>query len=69
MIPLVREGVTKPMWTEIIRNEGMPHHNFPSQKGDMHVLHKIRFPEKLTSEQQEMVEKLLGDDDAVRDEL
>jgi len=43
-----------------IKGEGMPVHNAPSQKGDLHITFTVIFPEKLTEEQKQGFNKLLG---------
>ena len=56
--------VTTPFETLVVEGEGMPVHNYPSQLGNLHVHHEIRFPTKLSAEQQELVKKLLPEDSA-----
>ncbi|TMW58738.1 hypothetical protein Poli38472_010297 [Pythium oligandrum] len=58
-VPLVFSAVTKPFEVRSIHQEGMPYHNYPSQRGDLHVLHHIQFPSKLTKKQKELVKELL----------
>ncbi|OQS05603.1 hypothetical protein THRCLA_02289, partial [Thraustotheca clavata] len=53
------DGVTTPFEVRVLSGEGMPHHNFPSQHGDLHVLHRIQFPKQLSPAQKELVERLL----------
>eukprot|EP00455_Lapot_gusevi_P041277 TRINITY_DN476_c0_g1_i3.p1 TRINITY_DN476_c0_g1~~TRINITY_DN476_c0_g1_i3.p1 ORF type:complete len:137 (-),score=74.42 TRINITY_DN476_c0_g1_i3:49-429(-) len=43
----------------ILTGEGMPHHNFPSQKGNLEITFSIRMPTSLTAEQKQAVRKLL----------
>jgi len=52
--------VTKPGQIRIIPEEGMPHHNFPSQRGNLFVEFTVLFPETLTEEQKEGFKKLLS---------
>ena len=44
-------GVTKPFLIRTISDEGMPHHNFPSTKGNLYVKFHIDFPRRLSDEQ------------------
>ncbi len=41
-------------------NEGMPHHNFPSQHGAMHVKFIVDLPAQLSKEQKEALDKILA---------
>jgi curved DNA-binding protein len=41
-----------------LRGKGMPVYGQPGQYGDLYVKLKVRLPEKLTSEQKELVKKL-----------
>ena len=41
-----------------LAEEGMPHHNFPSQKGILMVEFEVDFPSKLNSEQREAISTL-----------
>lgn len=36
-VEVTQTSITKPMQVKVIKGEGMPHHNFPSDRGDMHV--------------------------------
>ncbi|CAI5744698.1 unnamed protein product [Peronospora destructor] len=56
--------VTTPFEVRIVEDEGMPVHNYPSQLGNLHVHHEIRFPTKLSTKQKELVKKLLPGDSA-----
>ncbi|KAF1334437.1 Chaperone dnaj, partial [Globisporangium splendens] len=58
-VNVVTSDVTKPFQVRRIVGEGMPVHNYPSQKGDLHVLHEIKFPKKLTDTQKQLIEELL----------
>jgi len=51
--------VTKPGEIMRLRNEGMPHHTYPSQKGDLYVKFVVDFPKTLTSKQIEGFNQLL----------
>ena len=52
--------VTKPFEVKRLDNEGMPVHNFPSQKGVLHVKMEVDFPSSLTQEQKDLVGKLFS---------
>eukprot|EP00938_MAST-03A_sp_MAST-3A-sp1_P002462 g2462.t1 len=47
------QRIVKPFQVERIQGEGMPVHNFPSQKGDLLVKYEVIFPTSLTAPQQE----------------
>ena len=49
--------VTKPFQVIHLKNEGMPEHSFPSQKGSMHVKIVVQFPVKLNKEQKKFVDE------------
>lgn len=53
------DGVTKPFEIRTIEDEGMPHHNFPSERGDMFVENQIIYPKALTDAQKELVGRIL----------
>ena len=52
--------MTKPFEVKRLDNEGMPVHNFPSQKGVLHVKMEVDFPSSLTQEQKDLVGKLFS---------
>lgn len=52
-------NVTPHGFTKFIKGEGMPHHNFPSEKGQLVVHFSVNFPKTLSSEQKETIKKLL----------
>jgi DnaJ-class molecular chaperone len=52
------QKVVKPFQVERIQGEGMPVHNFPSQKGDLLVKYEVEFPTSLTADQQESIREL-----------
>lgn len=60
-VPLGSADVVKPFQVNTVAGEGMPVHNFPSQRGDLHVQHEIVFPAKLTAQQKQLVEQLLAE--------
>jgi DnaJ-related protein SCJ1 len=60
-VVIKHDEITKPFDVRTIQGEGMPHHNYPSQHGDLHVLHHILFPRKLSEAQKAMVEELLAE--------
>ncbi len=49
-----------PSPTPQMANEGMPHHNFPSQHGALHVKFIVDLPPQLTKEQKEGLDKILS---------
>lgn len=58
-ITVARDGVTYQDYVMTVPGEGMPHHNFPSDKGKLFVKFKVDFPKQLTAAQKEQLEKLL----------
>ena len=54
-------GVTQPQSVRTIRGEGMPHHDVPSQKGDLHITFIVDFPKTFTRDQQALIGQLLKD--------
>ncbi|KAJ8574508.1 hypothetical protein ON010_g4701 [Phytophthora cinnamomi] len=61
-VVLTNAKVTTPFEVRTVEGEGMPVHNYPSQHGNLHVHHEIRFPKKLSVEQKELVKELLPED-------
>ncbi len=57
-VPVESTTVTKPFEVRQIEGEGMPFHNFPSQKGILHVKFEVDFPQSLSKAQKDLVEKL-----------
>jgi DnaJ-class molecular chaperone len=51
-------AVTPPEHVKIIKGEGMPVHEFASEKGDLHVLFHIDFPAQLNKDQQNAIKTL-----------
>lgn len=51
---------TQPFSVRTLPGEGMPQHNFPSQKGDLHIKFKVRLPDKLTPVEKELVKQLFA---------
>ena len=43
-----------------IKGEGMPHHNYPAERGDLHVKYTVRFPRTLTDKQRDGIKQLLS---------
>jgi len=58
-VTVARDVVTKPGQQISINGEGMPHHGFSTQKGDLYVTFIVQFPTSLTEEQKEGFKKLL----------
>jgi len=50
-VTITEKGITGPYDTKRIVGEGMPHHDVPSQKGDLFVKMKVTFPRQMTAEQ------------------
>jgi len=53
------DGVTQPFEVRKVANEGMPVHNFPSQKGTLHVKFIVDLPKTLSGEQKAALDKIL----------
>jgi len=49
---------TQPFSVRTIQGEGMPQHNFPSSKGNLHIKFNVRLPEKLNNAEKELVKQL-----------
>jgi len=52
------DGVTQPEYVRTIKGEGMPHHEFASEKGDLFVKFHIDFPRNLNGQQQSQIKAL-----------
>jgi len=49
---------TQPFELKVIQQEGMPTHNYPSQKGSLLIKFNVRLPEKLSEAEKEIVKQL-----------
>ena len=54
-----RNGISKPNQVIRIKEEGMPVHNFPSQRGDLTVILNVIFPRSLSESQKEALHSIL----------
>jgi len=54
-----RNLITKPMETIVLKGEGMPVHEIPSEFGDMHIIFDVEFPKSLTGEQIDKLKEIL----------
>lgn len=61
-VPVSRSRITIPGFTSTIKGEGMPYHEFPSQKGNLFIHHEIIFPKFLTEEQKQGFRDLLKEE-------
>jgi len=59
-VKVEKDSVTKPGEIMIIEDEGMPHHNFPSQIGNLVIEFSIKMPTSLTEQQKQGFRDLLG---------
>jgi len=59
-VPVKRDEVTKPGEVINIEGEGMPHHNYASQSGNLYIEFIIKMPAKLTEDQKQGFRNLLG---------
>ncbi|TPX67234.1 hypothetical protein SpCBS45565_g03941 [Spizellomyces sp. 'palustris'] len=57
-ITIRREGITQPEFVQTINGQGMPTHEFPSERGFLYVEYGVVFPEKLTDAQISQIGKL-----------
>jgi DnaJ-class molecular chaperone len=58
-VDISRKKVTQPFQVLKIQGEGMPQHNWASQKGDLYVRVIVDFPSKLTQDQKQKFAQLL----------
>ena len=54
-----QNGISKPNQVIRIKEEGMPVHNFPSQRGDLTVILNVIFPRSLSESQKEALHSIL----------
>lgn len=59
-VQIESNSIVQPFSVKIIKEEGMPMHNFPSQKGDLHVKFIIKLPTKLNEKDKEILKKLFS---------
>ncbi|KAJ3300748.1 DnaJ- protein scj1 [Borealophlyctis nickersoniae] len=59
-LTISRDGVTQPGFVQTIKGQGMPTHEFPSERGDLYVEYSVVFPSTLSSTQAELAEKLFA---------
>ena len=51
---------TQPFFVRKVVEEGMPHHKFSSQKGDLFLKMNVKLPIRLTEEEKELVKQLFN---------
>merc|ERR1712000_38033 len=56
-IPIKRDGVTHPGLIMSVANEGMPVHNFPSERGTLYIQFEVEFPEELSDDQKKLIDQ------------
>ncbi len=56
---VLTNGIVRPGQTVVIKEEGMPVHEVPSQFGDLHVTFDVVFPTNLSNEQKEKLTQIL----------
>lgn len=59
-VHLKRKKVTQPDFVMKVANEGMPQHNFPSQKGNLYVKFSVMIPTKLNADQKAKIGEVLS---------
>eukprot|EP01045_Picozoa_sp_COSAG04_P027778 COSAG04_NODE_4139_length_2275_cov_1.747702_3_plen_114_part_00 len=57
-VTIAETGITSPGQSRRIKGEGMPVHNFPSDRGDLVVRYKLKMPGSLTDEQRQLLEQV-----------
>ena len=57
-VEVSRDGITKPRQKITLRDEGMPHFEYPSRAGNLHAFANIVFPETLTQRQKDVIDKV-----------
>lgn len=58
-VTVTETGVTKPGQTKRVKGEGMPHHQVPSDAGDLIVKYNFIMPKELTDEQKGFISQAL----------
>eukprot|EP00052_Salpingoeca_macrocollata_P000374 m.19963 g.19963 ORF g.19963 m.19963 type:complete len:361 (+) comp10461_c0_seq3:28-1110(+) len=59
VVQLERTQVTQPGYVMTVPEEGMPHHNFPSQRGNLYVEFTVVLPSSISAAESEAYKKLL----------
>jgi len=59
-VELKSDTVTQPEHVQRLRGEGFPVHNFPADRGDMHIKYTVKFPKELSDKQKEGIKALLN---------
>ncbi|KAI9028558.1 hypothetical protein DFJ74DRAFT_494297 [Hyaloraphidium curvatum] len=59
-VVLERHNVTQPGFVQTIPNEGMPHHQYPSEAGKLFVEYSVLLPATLTDEQRDLLKKVFA---------
>jgi len=54
-VPVEYTGITQPFETRRVVGEGMPVHNFPSQRGDLYIKYIVDLPRTLSDDQKAAV--------------
>ncbi|RKP14082.1 hypothetical protein BJ684DRAFT_19481 [Piptocephalis cylindrospora] len=57
---LERSEVTPSGFIQILQGEGMPHHEYPSEKGDMHVRYSVIYPKSIPEDKHEVLKEILA---------
>ena len=60
VVTLTEDGVTKPGQVFRIFEEGMPVHNFPSQRGALFIAITVEMPVSLSAKDKALVESITG---------
>ncbi|RLN53194.1 hypothetical protein BBP00_00009385 [Phytophthora kernoviae] len=50
-VEVVRDEITPPRFVTVLKGEGMPKKNVPSERGQLHIKFHVQFPETLSDEQ------------------
>eukprot|EP01017_Pseudomicrothorax_dubius_P030268 TRINITY_DN3760_c0_g1_i5.p1 TRINITY_DN3760_c0_g1~~TRINITY_DN3760_c0_g1_i5.p1 ORF type:complete len:136 (+),score=29.55 TRINITY_DN3760_c0_g1_i5:100-507(+) len=55
---VVSNEVVQPFQVRRVPEEGMPHHNFPSQKGDLFIKQIVTLPRRLNEEDKQILRQI-----------
>jgi len=59
-VEINKSDITKPGEIIMITEEGMPHHSYPSQTGNLFIEFTIKMPASLTEEQKQVIKQILS---------
>lgn len=59
LIEVTSNKPVQPFEVRVLDNEGMPHHNYSSNKGKLYLKQNVRLPSRLTEEEKKLIESFL----------